>query len=549
MAERFDSRKVLMAALAAASLPALSCKARQQAATEVKAAPGRSAPASEQLAYLLSACEGSKASRFIGRSESGGLVYWASENARASGRDFGPLADYKGEAKFEDGVWKLSVGFDPLDPLPLCVTAGHELGTEALAFALGCSTQKACAGEGDEVTASGAQAAEGLRLVDGAPNGVTCVRFGDGYLPHRNGTPLGNPENALSLRQCESILSAKTANGALCVPGDAGFDIVHFAGEEPEVKRSGVLTLDRCLALAAEDALPPKPSLRDQAIYMPSPADSLLDAGGKEAGKESAFALAGNNYGFLNKSCESAEHNYHLVKTYGGRLCYQPDTLYSWGPQEKISFFQRLGFPSGTIRNYVGGKSRDYPIFGTHSPYSTFGYGTYNMRIKIRSGVTYKIDLDNVANPYDMCSQLGSAVDSTVIVRYWDNSTWAGGNLTGVDYIICSMNVVDSWSIGEKEFLAEVTRETTHMNRLSTTLKVENHFWYYEMYVKKKYWKGKVGVDAVYPDGMDAKRFSAANFQRTMAAQADYSPSIYARDAGAKERHFSTDTPDFFNPD
>ena len=194
------------------------------------------------------------------------------------------------------------------------------------------------------------------------------------------------------------------------------------------------------------------------------------------------------------------------------------DTLYSWGPAKKISWLQG--------QSYSGRLTRDgtnAPIFTTQTSYATYGYGDYAIRFHIGSNARFQF-FDNV-NAYDVCEQVPSSqVDNTIAVRYW-----AIGAITGVDYILCGLGPIESWSYGTRTHYQEFSRETSWISA--------NNYRNYELYVKQD------GVDQI-PPILDSHSFAPSvwtgNLSRhaaTFPGRIFFNPSAPNQDEAS---HFAT---------
>lgn len=100
-------------------------------------------------------------------------------------------------------------------------------------------------------------------------------------------------------------------------------------------------------------------------------------------------------------------------------------------------------------------------IFSHINPLATFGYGPIAFRIKLKPSVKFKIfngsydpQSNYICTQYSLEEQM-----STVIVRIWNNE-----NLTGVDYILCSPQVIHSWSYNTKAHYDEIVASLSWNN-------------------------------------------------------------------------------------
>ncbi len=102
-----------------------------------------------------------------------------------------------------------------------------------------------------------------------------------------------------------------------------------------------------------------------------------------------------------------------------------PDVLYSWQPDDEIDWnaFTRSPLPKGYLYTF-------------RTPLATFGYGDVQIRIKLKAGVRFRY----ISSDQRHCDSYSSEErSSTVFVAYLD---W----IAATDYILCSPDVVESWS-------------------------------------------------------------------------------------------------------
>lgn len=199
------------------------------------------------------------------------------------------------------------------------------------------------------------------------------------------------------------------------------------------------------------------------------------------------------------------------------------DTLYSWGPKAKLDWLERQPWTGPLTR---GGKSQ--PIFATQSAFATFGYGNYALRLKLKPGVRFRY-FETTDGTNVRCSQLGD-VQQEVAVLFWRKGVY-----TGVDFVVCSLGVVESWSFGHPEHLAEMRREVDWI----TAHDPED----YETYVKRR------GIDEIFPAGLDGHAFDIPNWREAEDTQTSLAPGkIFVSPTaapGAADRHFVTAWPNY----
>ena len=116
-----------------------------------------------------------------------------------------------------------------------------------------------------------------------------------------------------------------------------------------------------------------------------------------------------------------------------------PDTLYHWVIDLDWDKFQN---------DVLGGQSY---LYTWRTPFSTFGYGDQQIRIKLRKDIRFRwIDEDS----RDCRKFSAEEAESTVFVSW---VTYINANM--VDYLICSGKVADSWSTQTKGAALEAQNE------------------------------------------------------------------------------------------
>ncbi len=163
------------------------------------------------------------------------------------------------------------------------------------------------------------------------------------------------------------------------------------------------------------------------------------------------------------------------------------DTLYYWGDPTYVDFLKDLS-KERNWRRLIDG---DTGLYLVTSPAATFGYGSIDgtgglaVRIKLRPGVKYKLTEfdESVLEPTPFrprtvekveikelkrpgCSQFpASEIHDTVYIRYWSyrepprKEHPSGAHDAGLEYVICSMAVIESWSHGTRDFYDELVRD------------------------------------------------------------------------------------------
>ncbi|HND84177.1 MAG TPA: hypothetical protein PLU50_00150 [Pseudobdellovibrionaceae bacterium] len=249
--------------------------------------------------------------------------------------------------------------------------------------------------------------------------------------------------------------------------------------------------------------------------------------------------------GFPLKKCEVKKYNYHLVKSEDGYLLDEcaPDTLYSWGGADKAKWFREnlsdgKQWPSLLPRSL-------YTIF---SPAGSFGYGIIPLRFKIKPGVrfmlvvnppTSKCEEFKQENIISSSQELRNTIITRLIIR--------NGGFSFLEHIICSPEVIESWSYGYTyhydEILADHDWITTH------------HFYHWESYSKQdgkdKYLDANIDKDSYGTDfSLNAFRERMAFLKSVGAARLGYLAAEAGEDYRQKrQNHFRTQKPIYFNPE
>jgi hypothetical protein len=241
------------------------------------------------------------------------------------------------------------------------------------------------------------------------------------------------------------------------------------------------------------------------------------------------------NFGFAYKDCGDPQRNYHILKTDEKEQILPacvPDTLYSWGSYEKLTWFQEN---MGESKAWIGNFPR--PLFTTLSPAGTFGYGSIAIRIKLKP--TAKVKYLSRGNDVGAkaCENLsGNEKNDTLLVRYFNLT----GNSTGVDYILCSSGPIESWSFGTKTHYDEVANEV-HWIQGHTDRE-------YETYYKTN------GVDSFLDFTIDGHKFNQENLllalKQLRLTAASKGGHVYYNEGvmRSEAQHFKTAHPSYFNP-
>ena len=235
--------------------------------------------------------------------------------------------------------------------------------------------------------------------------------------------------------------------------------------------------------------------------------------------------------GYTYTDCQDPNYSFHLIKKdASGNLpdsCL-PDTLYSWGDYGKITWFRERYEKSGDWN-----KPFDRDLYLTQSPLATFGYGPVPLRMKLKPGT--KVRVSNQSEVRLECKHLTAAEkQNTIIAAQW---ALAGG--TGLDYKLCSMGPIESWSYGTKQHYDEIIRDYNW---------VESHNYKdYELYYKKD------GVDQLWDTSLDGHSFSNETFIKHMRnirqlIELKLGGVFYQDTGGTQVQHFKTKKSIYYNP-
>jgi len=158
--------------------------------------------------------------------------------------------------------------------------------------------------------------------------------------------------------------------------------------------------------------------------------------------------------GFSLKKCKSSQFDYHVMPfADDGQLREEcrPDTIYSWGDQVKLDWWQKnVGDQHPWAKNF------QHVLYATTSPVGSFPYGPIPIRIKLKKDVNFKL-IDARVTAYMIGPACGgliplSEVENTVVTLFWTNTD----GRSGVDYILCSSGPIESWSFGQKLHYDEI---------------------------------------------------------------------------------------------
>ena len=108
-----------------------------------------------------------------------------------------------------------------------------------------------------------------------------------------------------------------------------------------------------------------------------------------------------------------------------------------------------------TTKQIIDAKDANWPIrrgraFFTRSPLASFMYGMYSYRVKLKPGLDFK--LEDWDDNHFMCRHPEEEKKHTVYVNHDLRNGFS-------EYVLCSNEVIDSWSFGTPEQYQEMVRE------------------------------------------------------------------------------------------
>lgn len=241
--------------------------------------------------------------------------------------------------------------------------------------------------------------------------------------------------------------------------------------------------------------------------------------------------------GFPWKKCEVKSDRFHLTKNSDGYLdkdCI-PDVLYSWGNFQKLSWFQ-----SNLKNNQTWPRTFEKSVYTTTSPAATFGYGPVPLRFKIKPRVKYKVLHEDKIYTCDQFVKNDLADESefldTVFMRVVIRS-----ELSFVDYIICSPQVIDSWSFGTIKNYDEIIKDYKWIQ--------SKNYYNYETYVKRngQDYFFDANIDLKYTDFSSEYLFQNLKMLRWIA-ESGLGGIYYSKSsAQTPSSHYNIQNPIYFN--
>lgn len=204
----------------------------------------------------------------------------------------------------------------------------------------------------------------------------------------------------------------------------------------------------------------------------------------------------------------------------------EPDTLYSWGAQDKIDFLKvALG-----KENW---KEVFRTVYAARSPLSTFGYGPIPIRIKLKSSP--ELFSGPAWLSRDWCESQATQLTMKVYFNRRDDYS---------DWSFCNSQVIHSWSYGTPEHYDEVIRELAFFDTKKDRLDEFDFYAFEQASVKTVF-----GVTVDYHLFTREKLTESMIAWQALAEQGGlifYSPSLPESEK-TRDAHFKTEHPVYFN--
>ena len=360
------------------------------------------------------------------------------------------------------------------------------------------------------------------------PNGAfACGWDGSTARPYTraNNRVIGTSPGWETMDECTEVAENSSVGNLVC-----GWDgKAEVYGTDGAIVFSDLTSLDDCRALMATIKTYPVPTNITSRLQQGKPNSGISPfRSGTPDGK----------VGFAWKSCEEKATSYNLTKNQDGVITPEcsPDTLYSWGSFEKINWYRQNLKPG---KNWSGTLERS--LFTVSMPASTFGYGAIPMRFKLKKNTRIKLLKNPSVNTCEGYLNDGSLTQAelknTIIARYDDS---IGNDLSLFEYIVCSSDVIESWSYSTPEHFDEILKD----NQWKTT----QNYYFWEGYFKKNGVDQYIDADIGDP-GVD---FSVESFTNRMTAlkrfiRSGYGEVISRNPSLTRATHFQTAHPIYFN--
>lgn len=226
--------------------------------------------------------------------------------------------------------------------------------------------------------------------------------------------------------------------------------------------------------------------------------------------------------GFEWRNCIDDLEGGHPIRGLEMSSACRGDTFYSWGSLQKIE----------SLKSVMGNKSwqnKMQALYLARTPIGSFGYGLYAVRVKVRADVQWK-KIDYGVTP---CSTAEN--DRTIFFRtkpIYESALF--------DIIICSPQVIESWSYGTREHYDEIVKD------VEWTINKKRSEEITEMYINDPRFLNAQGID-----GMD---FRVEGITPRLKAHLKISQENTGEVFGhpilkRMNHHFQTNYPIYFNED
>lgn len=241
------------------------------------------------------------------------------------------------------------------------------------------------------------------------------------------------------------------------------------------------------------------------------------------------------------KKCSTAAHAFHMTKNVDGFIVPEcsPDTLYSWGGTDKLKWY------ADTLKDGSAWPEKlPRALFTSHSAAGSFGYGQVPLRFKIKPHVKIKLAY-NLAG-FTCADHVNSGfiksedLKTTIIGRVNNRSD----GFSFMEYIICSANVIESWSYVSKEHFDEILKDYNWM----TTKDFKDWDAYSKRSGKDDFVGNNVDANELGTDFRPEAYAHRMSFLRFLTENSFGQVSAPAGAADAKAKHFQTAKPIYFNP-
>jgi hypothetical protein len=171
------------------------------------------------------------------------------------------------------------------------------------------------------------------------------------------------------------------------------------------------------------------------------------------------------------KNCQVRHYGNHSAKTLRSKayrkkwLTYKvlapkcaPEVVFNWSGPGMLSYLKKLYNNrsinwNAPIETRLGEGNNPNALFTSFSPLATYGYGSENLRIKLKKGTKFYFIIRG--NAFTACNAISpKEKKTTVMVRPFHI-----GNKAFVEYLLCSFGPVHSWSYGQEETFNEEVRQ------------------------------------------------------------------------------------------